>query len=86
MYCRIFCSQHFLTLAGLEVSSILTYTITDKMNIELHLFQGDFYKSVWPVVLKQNKMVYISEFLVAVIKSGNENSHCYACYFLAFRD
>jgi len=31
-------------------------------------------------------MVYISKFLAAVRKSGNENSHCYACYFLAFRD
>jgi hypothetical protein len=31
-------------------------------------------------------MVYISKFLVAVRKSGNENSHRYACYFLAFRD
>ena len=29
-------------------------------------------------------MVYISKFLVAVSRSGNENSHCYACYSLLF--
>lgn len=34
---------------------------------------------------EQNGM-YISKFLVVVRESGNENSHCYACYFLAFRD
>ena len=78
-----FCSQHFLTLSGLEVNSVRTLQLI-KWTLKYIYFKV-ISTSQYGLVLKQNKVVYVSKFLVAVSKSGN-NSHCYACYFLAFRD